>query len=91
MVRLSLKEADVDQALAEILKDGQYTYRIKGYHIILSPGKYAGRQKETNRFVQSIRGVVTDSKSNTPIEYATVSILGKLSWGLLPIVWAASI
>lgn len=81
MVRLSLKEADVDQALAEILKDGQYTYRIKGYHIILSPGKYAGRQKETNRFVQSIRGVVTDSKSNTPIEYATVSILGELSLG----------
>lgn len=71
-----LKEADIDKALTQILKGTGHTYRIKGYHVIISRlpdhGKPAG--KKPRALAQTVRGIVTDAATNTPIEYATVKI-----------------
>lgn len=72
---LSLKDANIDQALAQILKGTRQTYRIKGYHIIISPAdkEQSGKEK-TQKLTQTIRGIVKDSKTNAPIEYASVFV-----------------
>lgn len=81
-VSLSLKHAAIDKALAQILKDRQYTYKIKGYHIIIFPSSGENSpKKQTPKPVQTIRGSVTDSKTNSPVEYATVRILKSPSLG----------
>lgn len=80
---LSLKEADIDRALTQILKDTGYTYRIKGYHIIISQPdeKRKAAKEKTQKLTQTIRGVVVDSKTNTPIEYASVVVLKAGTYG----------
>ena len=81
-ISLSLKNVNIDKALKEILNDRQHTYKINGYHIIISPiNKEYAPDNSIERPTQTIRGIVTDSKSNTPIEYATISILRNPSLG----------
>lgn len=81
-ISLSLKNINIDKALKEILNNRQYTYKINGYHIIIFPvSKEQAPDKSIEKPMQTIRGIVTDSKSNTPIEYATISILRNPSLG----------
>lgn len=74
-IALSLKDANIDDALKQILKETQHTYKIKGYHIIIS---FSPVERENNNkspiFTQTIRGVVMDAKTNAPVELASVGI-----------------
>ena len=78
---LSLKSASIEKALTQILKGTGYTYKIKGYHIIISlpAQKTETIDEKTQKLTQTIRGIVVDSKTNVPIEYASVYILGEPS------------
>lgn len=73
---LALNEATIDQALTQMLKKTGHTYRIKGYHIIISlpDGKQKAPKEKTQELTQTIRGIVIDAQTNTPIEYASVMI-----------------
>lgn len=73
---LSLKNATVDKAMTQLLKGTGYAYKIKGYHIIISlqDNKQKPANNDTQKLTQTIRGIVVDSKTNTPIEYASVCI-----------------
>ncbi len=82
-ISLSLKNATIDQALTQIVKDSRLTYKITGYHIIISlkSEKSMNSQPTTEKPVQNIRGVVIDSKTNAPVEYATVTVANHPSLG----------
>lgn len=73
---VSLRDAGIDTALTQLLSGTSCTYRIKGYHVIISRlpdhGKPAG--KKPRALTQTVRGIVTDAATNAPIEYATVRI-----------------
>lgn len=75
-IPLALNEANIDHALKQILKNTKYIYRIKGYHIIIAlPGAKQKSDKETAQaLTQTIRGVVMDAQTNSPIEYASVML-----------------
>lgn len=72
----SLTDAGIDTALTQLLKGTSCTYRIKGYHVIISPSREHGKPagKKPGPLTQTIRGTVTDAGTNAPIEYATVRI-----------------
>lgn len=76
---LSLKEETLDKAMTEVLKGTGYVYKIKGYHVIIALPEE--KQEENQRPVQTVRGVVVDSKTNAPIEYATVHLLERPALG----------
>lgn len=80
---LSLKNTNIDKALKLILKETGHTYRIKGYHVLIypQPKRDKSKDKEPWKPTQTIRGVVTDIKTNQPIEYASVAILNETSLG----------
>lgn len=81
---LSLKKASIDKALRQTLRDTGHAYKIKGYHIIIYPSlpkKEKPDDKESRKPVQTIRGIVIDSKTNAPIEYASVVVQEHPSWG----------
>lgn len=82
-VSLSLKEASIDKAMTQILKNTGYAYKIKGYHIIISSSgeKEKTSKEKTQKLTQTIRGIVVDAKTNTPVEYASVSIIEEPSLG----------
>lgn len=73
---LSFKNVTIDKAMAQLLKETGYVYKIKGYHIIISSqdNKQKPANNDTQKLTQTIRGIVVDSKTNTPIEYASVCI-----------------
>ncbi len=75
-IPLALNEASIDQAITRILKGTRHIYRIKGYHIIISlPGrKQKATQETTQELTQTIRGIVIDAQTKSPIEFATVMI-----------------
>lgn len=62
--------------MTQLLKGTGYAYKIKGYHIIISlqDNKQKPANNDTQKLTQTIRGIVVDSKTNTPIEYASVCI-----------------
>lgn len=82
-ISLSLKNATIDQALKEIVKDSGLTYKITGYHVIISvkSEKSTPVEPEQDKPVQNIRGVVIDSKTNAPVEYAAVTVVNHPSLG----------
>ena len=75
-ISLDLNEASIDQTITRILKGTGYIYRIKGYHIIISlpEGKQKATRETTQELTQTIRGIVIDSQTKSPIEFATVII-----------------
>ena len=80
---LSFKNLSIDKALSQILKGTRYTYKITGYHIIITPvdGQQPPAKEKTQKLTQTIRGVVIVSKTNMPIEFVTVRIMGSGSLG----------
>jgi Secretin and TonB N terminus short domain. len=77
MFALSLKEADIENALKQILKETPCNYTITGYHIIISlPSKEeATIRPNPERLSQTIRGIIIDAKTNAPIEFASVGVI----------------
>ena len=73
---LSFKNVTIDKAMTQLLKETGYVYKIKGYHIIIfsQDNKQKPANNDTQKLTQTIRGIVVDSKTNTPIEYASVCI-----------------
>lgn len=82
-VSLSLKKASIDKTMTQLLKNSGYVYKIKGYHIIISSSGVKDKtgKEKAQKLTQTIRGIVIDAKTNTPIEYASVSILEEPSLG----------
>ena len=83
-ISLSLESQSIDKALAQILKDTRYSYKITGYHIIITPSGnelQKSTKEKTERPTQTVRGIVLDSKTNAPIEFATVRIMNVGSLG----------
>lgn len=81
---LSLESQSIDKALAQILKDTRYSYKITGYHIIITPSGnelQKSTKEKTEKPTQTVRGIVLDSKTNAPIEFATVRIMNVGSLG----------
>ncbi len=73
-ISLSLKDADIDKALKQTLKDTNHGYKITGYHIIISPLKEKEKPQEDKPLTQNIKGIVIDEASEQPIAFANVSI-----------------
>lgn len=71
-VSLSLKNVTIENALTKILEDTQSTFKIKGYHIIISPKKIERREDNKSKPVQTIRGRIVDSNTGAPIEFASI-------------------
>ena len=83
-ISLSLEKQSIDEALSQILKDTRYSYKITGYHIIITPSDnelQKSTKEKTERPTQTVRGIVLDSKTNAPIEFATVRIMNSGSLG----------
>ena len=83
-ISLSLEKQSIDEALSQILKDTRYSYKITGYHIIITPSDnelQKSTKEKTERPTQTVRGIVLDSKTNAPIEFATVRIMNVDSLG----------
>lgn len=77
-IALTLKNADINTALNQALKGLACTYKVKGYHIIISllPKETETKPSAEKKLTQTIRGVVIDSKTNVPIVFASVSLSG---------------
>lgn len=83
-ISLSLEAQSIDKALSQILKDTRYSYKITGYHIIITPSGnelQKSTKEKTEKPTQIVRGIVLDSKTNAPIESATVRIMNVGSLG----------
>ena len=83
-ISLSLENQSIDEALSQILKETRYSYKITGYHIIITPSgneQQKSTKEKTERPTQTVRGIVLDSKTNAPIEFATVRIMNVGSLG----------
>ena len=83
-ISLSLENQSIDEALSQILKETRYSYKITGYHIIITPSgneQQKSTKEKTERPTQTVRGIVLDSKTNAPIEFATVRIMNSGSLG----------
>lgn len=83
-ISLSLESQSIDKALAQILKDTRYSYKITGYHIIITPSGnelQKSTKEKTEKPTQTVRGIVLDSKTNAPIEFTTVRIMNVGSLG----------
>ena len=83
-ISLSLEAQSIDKALSQILKDTRYSYKITGYHIIITPSGnelQKSTKEKTEKPTQTVRGIVLDSKTNAPIEFATVRIMNVGSLG----------
>lgn len=74
-ISLSLKDADINKVLKEVLKDTNHGYRIKGYHIIVSPSKEREKPQENKLLTQTMKGIVVDESSEQPIAFANVNIV----------------
>lgn len=71
-ISLFLDKVKIDEAITQILKGTNLTYKINGYHIIISPKKIEGRENNKGKPVQTIRGRIIDSNTGVPIEFASI-------------------
>lgn len=78
-ISLSLEDVDINMALLQILKETKHSYKIKGYHIIISPLK----EEEKKNPTQTIKGQIIDEASDLPISYASVGVLGSATIGTI--------
>jgi len=83
VISLSLKSADINKALEQILKNTKHTYRIKGYHIIIFPLPRKDKviKEEKGILTQSIKGIVMDEASEQPISSAFITLTDNAQYG----------
>ena len=72
-ISLSFKDTDIDMVINYLLNGTRYTYKITGYHIIISPK--TENIAMLSKPVGSIRGMVTDGASGQALPYVTVIVL----------------
>lgn len=74
---ISLNKADINTTLKQVLQGLACTYKINGYHIIITflPKEKETKQPKGNELTQTIRGVVVDSNTDSPIEFAAISVM----------------
>jgi hypothetical protein len=79
-ISISLKDAGFDRVFSEVLKNTGLSYKINGYHIILTsePKKEPEVKKP---LTQTIRGTVTEATTSLPLGYANVILLNLPSMG----------
>lgn len=82
-ISLSLKDEDINKALSQILKDSKHSYKIKGYHIIISPLIEEEKKEEKKKPTQTIKGQIIDEVSELPIPYASVGVLDNTTIGTI--------
>ena len=78
-ISLSLKNESIENALKQILKDTQATFKIRGYHIIISSLPKVAEQKK--RMTQNIKGSVKEESSEQPIPYASIILMNAPQYG----------
>jgi len=71
---ISVVGVRLDKALDAILKDTGLTYKINGYHIILTPQKKKPEGNKTT-LTQTIRGSVYDVSTGLPIAFANIALI----------------
>lgn len=81
-ISLSLKDADINNVLFQILKDSKHLHKIKGYHIIIVQVKEE-KDARNEKSTQNIRGQIIDEASELPISYASVGVLGNATMGTI--------
>lgn len=82
-ISLSLKDEDINKALSQILKDSKHSYKIKGYHIIISPLIGEEKKEDKKKPTQTIKGQIIDEVSELPIPYASVGMLDNATIGTI--------
>lgn len=78
-ISLYLKNESIENALKQILKDTQATFKIRGHHIIISSLPKAPEQKK--RLTQNIKGSVKEESSEQPIPYASIILMNAPQYG----------
>ncbi|MFR9165108.1 MAG: carboxypeptidase-like regulatory domain-containing protein [Dysgonomonas sp.] len=82
-ISLLLKDANIEEALKQTLKDTKYGYKVKGYHIIISPLKEDDKDDNKAPLTQNIKGIVVDESSEQPIAFANISIMNGKNQGAI--------
>lgn len=81
-ITLSLHHTEIDRAMNVILSSTPYTYRIKDYHIIIYPQNKQQTDLNTATVSPSstyfIQGILLDKTTQTPINYASITLLDSL-------------
>jgi len=63
-ISLSFKDADIEKVLNQILKETQHTYKVTGYHIIISLStENAAIKPNSGKLTQTIRGIIINTKT----------------------------
>ncbi|WP_080903988.1 TonB-dependent receptor [Parabacteroides sp. Marseille-P3160] len=78
---LSFKGEKIDKVISQILKGTDLTYKIRGYHIIVSKKKKEDKKEERKPITQTVKGIVIDEFTEQSIPYASVEILGHPEFG----------
>lgn len=90
-ITLSLKEANINQTMKEILIGSNISYRISGYHIIIQPISSEKKEQEikledtelpepnNSNDATAYFGIVLDSITKEPLSYATISLFDNQS------------
>lgn len=72
-ITIDVKKVTIQKALELILKNTGLTFKINGVHILLLKPT-SGSQPEIHK--QTLKGIVRDAASGTPVPYATVVLCG---------------
>ena len=74
---VTIKNLEIEKALAIILKNTGFTYKINGSHIVIKQMNESlpTGKPSIGKSVQTVRGIVTDAASGQPLSYATVVLL----------------
>lgn len=69
-VTMNIQKVSLKEVLEQALKDTGFAYKVNGFHIIIIPAPVHSPQTVTPR--QTIKGIVKDAASGSPIPYASV-------------------
>lgn len=69
-VTMNVQKVSLKEALELALKDTGFAYKVNGFHIIIIPAPIHSPQTVTPR--QTLKGIVKDAASGSPIPYASV-------------------
>lgn len=72
-----IQNLKLKEALTLLLKDIGFTFKIEGKHIIILPSKENKKDTPPPATQQTIRGVVRDKASGSPLPFVTVMLLNQ--------------
>lgn len=72
-IKVGMHKMEIKEAIGLVLKGTGLTYKVKGNHLIISmPDEESNSSGK--KPMQTVRGVVIDSRTKVPIEFASVQI-----------------